>query len=124
MTSDIFCTADYSSSERGFTLIEVIIVTTILAILASISLYTYQGYAGKATNSACLSEAKNYANVVAAALHTPDVSVPAPPNGRACESFGPTPTSFTDNVTAVAKSPGNGNIICDMSGVAVCSLLP
>ena len=123
MASDMFYSNGYHASERGFTLIEVMVVTAIMAILATISIQMYQGYLGRATNAACLSEAKNYANAVAAALHTPDTSMPAPPASRVC-SFGPAPTSFADDVTAVARPPGNGNIVCDMSGVAVCSLLP
>jgi len=125
MVSNSSTTGAYRVSEHGFTLIEVMVVTTMLAILTTISFQRYQNYAEKATNAACLSEAKNYANAVATALHIPNGPVPLPPKNGACLSFGEAPiTSFEDNITAIAKLPGGGNIICDMSGVAVCSLSP
>ena len=48
--------------QKGFTLIELMIVVAIIAILAAIALPAYQSYVTESNEKACLAEAKGLAN--------------------------------------------------------------
>ncbi len=114
--------------QKGFTLIEVMIVTSIISILAAITVPSYFAYVGKAQDHACLSEAKSYSNNVFNVLNDQDsASVPTAPTVGACH-FITDATGWTldtwDIIEATAKSPSDTRIECDIPNGSPCRILP
>lgn len=105
-------------TNRGFTLIELMIVVAIIAILAAIALPAYNAYRIKSAESACLAEMKNYAQFALAAIYT-STAMAAPPK-RACRDAD-TATDMATPITGTPQSPGVAITTCDMH-TANCSL--
>ncbi len=108
-----------SRSERGFTLIELMIVVAIIAILAAIALPAYQSYTIKSANRACLAESKAYANDALTALHDGSATLPTPRNS-ACQGTA-APLALGDSITASALSPGDAAVTCPLVTGGNCS---
>lgn len=111
----------YTTKQKGFTIVELLIVIVVIAILASISIVAFTGIQQRGRDSQRASDASNI--VKALTTYTADGnSWPATPaaatsalNGYSTVNL---PTQVTAKLGATAASSGNAST--DVYGYSVC----
>lgn len=107
-----------SNLQKGFTLIELMIVVAIIGILAAVALPAYQDYTARAKMSEVILAAAACKTAITEVTQT-GTSLPESSDGYGCESSSPT-SKYVARITTLAGYPqqlGSSSIIVFSRGI-------
>ena len=115
------------NAQKGFTLIELMIVVAIIGILAAIAIPAYQNYSKRSSENACLAEVKGLASQQYVRINDPEGADPMDATtlqgfASACGAL-----KYTAPVTTGTVAPGKlegkiKNPQVDTTNTAICTL--
>jgi len=106
--------------QKGFTLIELMIVVAIIGILAAVAIPAYTNYTITSAENSCQVQMKAYANKVLIDRNQGDTPIAMP--AGACAAGVAAPAAADTSISAVAKAPGVQTVTCDLANGGVCTL--